>query len=125
MFELTINNQVYPFNLGLGFLREMNKKASQPVDGVPGMKKSIGLRYSVAAVMDGDVEALIDVLNVANKGMDPRLTKAELEAYIEDDDTDIDRLFEDVLDFLKKANATKKETEILLKAVAEAEAGTK
>lgn len=66
--ELTINGQVYQFNFGMGFMREMNKKVSMPVDGVKDAKKNIGLRYAVAGIMDGDVEALEDLLLVANKG---------------------------------------------------------
>ena len=45
--ELTINGQVYQFNFGMGFMREMNKKVSMPVDGVKDAKKNIGLRYAV------------------------------------------------------------------------------
>ena len=52
--ELTINGQVYQFNFGMGFMREMNKKVSMPVDGVKDAKKNIGLRYAVAGIMDGD-----------------------------------------------------------------------
>lgn len=41
--ELTINGQVYQFNFGMGFMREMNKKVTMPVDGVKDAKKNIGL----------------------------------------------------------------------------------
>lgn len=44
MFELTINDAVYQFNFGMGFLRELNKRVSTPVDGLPDVKKNIGLR---------------------------------------------------------------------------------
>lgn len=110
MMELTINSQVYQFNFGMGFLREINKKVSIPVDGMPNVKKNIGLRYSIAQLYDGDVEALIEVLNIANTGQNPRVTKALLDSYIENEDTDIEGTFDAVLSFLKTANATKKET---------------
>ena len=64
--ELTINGQVYQFNFGMGFMREMNKKVTMPVDGVKDAKKNIGLRYA-GRIMDGD-ESLEDLLLVANKG---------------------------------------------------------
>ena len=32
--ELTIKEQVYQFNFGMGFLREMNRKVTVPVDGI-------------------------------------------------------------------------------------------
>ena len=39
MMELTIKGQVYQFNFGMGFLREINKQTNVPVDGAPGVKK--------------------------------------------------------------------------------------
>ena len=115
--ELTINGQVYQFNFGMGFMREMNKKVSMPVDGVKDAKKNIGLRYAVAGIMDGDVEALEDLLLVANKGQNPRVTRDLLDGYIDDENTDIDELTDTVMGFLKSANATKRTTKELLDAV--------
>ena len=117
MFELTINGQVYAFNFGMGFMREVNKKIGVPVDGLPDVRKNMGLQYTVAGIIDGEIEVLVDALEVANKGCTPRVTKALLDSYIDDTNTDIDKLFEDVLDFLKRANATKKTVATLLKAI--------
>lgn len=108
MMELTIDGNVYEFSFGMGFMREINKRVGTPVDGVPDVKKNIGLQYMVASIIDGDVEALVDVLDVANKGKKPRVTKFLLDSYIDDEETDIEALFNEVLDFLGKANATKK-----------------
>jgi hypothetical protein len=108
---------VYEFNFGMGFMREINKKIGVPVDGLPDVKKNMGLQYTVAGIMDGDLEALVDALDVANKGRVPRVTKEILDNYIDDPETDIDKLFAEVLDFLKKANATKKTVETLLEAI--------
>lgn len=113
MFELTINGNVYGFNFGMGFMREMNKRISTPVEGLD-VKKNIGLQYAVAGILDGDVEELVNVLEVANRGQDLRITRQQLDNYIDDENTDIDKLFEDVLDFLKRANATKKVTVSLM-----------
>ena len=120
--ELTINGQVYQFNFGMGFMREMNKKVSMPVDGVKDAKKNIGRRYAVAGIMDGDVEALEDLLLVANKGQNPRATTEILDEYIDDPDTDINQLFEDTMGFLKNANATKKCVQNLEKTIEEEKA---
>lgn len=114
MFELTINEQVYQFNFGMGFLREVNKKVRQPIDGLANVEKNIGLRYTLAGVIDGDLEDLVDVLDAANKGMTPRVTRNLLDSLIDNPETDIDKLFEGVIDFLKSANATKKTVLILL-----------
>lgn len=117
MLELTIDGTVFEFNFGMGFMREINKKVSTPVDGLKDVNKNIGLQYTVASVIDGDVEALVDLLDAANKGHSPRVTRALLDAYIDDESTDIDGLFESVIDFLKSANATKKTVMQLLEAV--------
>ena len=108
MYELTINGKVYPFNFGMGFLREINKKVGVPVDGLPNVKKNIGLRFHVAGLIDADLESLVEVLDSANKGLTPRVQAADLDAHIDDVNTDIDALFNEVLDFLTSANATKK-----------------
>ncbi len=117
MLELTIEGNVYQFNFGMGFLRELNKRVSTPVDNLPDVKKNIGLQYVIAGVIDGDLEDLVDILDCANKGQSPRVTKMLLDAYIDNEDTDIDELFESVIDFLKKTNATKKVTLRLLEEI--------
>lgn len=121
MFELTINGAVYQFKFGMGFMRELNKLVKKPVDGL-NIEQNMGLQYYVAGVIDGDLETLVEVLFTANKTETPRVTKAALDAYIDDEDTDIDKLFEDVLYFLKNSNATKKTTLGLLEELAKAKA---
>lgn len=117
MFELTINNTVYQFNFGMGFLRDLDPTITKPVEGVKGKVQNLGVQYAVAGIIDGDPITLTDVLLRANKGCDPRLTQKELEAHIENEDTDVDALFEEVLGFLKRANVTKKITLNLLETV--------
>ena len=109
-YELTINDNIYQFNFGMGFLREINKKVNQPVDGLKDVKKDIGLGYYVLLLIDRDVEALVDVLLAANKGFDRRVTQSLLDTYIDNPETDIEAIFEGVLDFLRQSNATKKKT---------------
>lgn len=120
MMELTINGQVYQFNFGMGFLREANKTVSMPVEGMNGMKKDVGARYLIAQVLDGEVDSLVDLLDIANKGQNPRVTKALLDSYIDDPETNIDELFEKTKDFLSKANATRKMMEKMQEAIDEA-----
>lgn len=122
MFELEIKGQIYQFCFGMGFLREINKRINQPVDGLKDVKKDVGLGYTVLLLIDRDVEALVDTLFAANKGFDRRVTTALLDSYIDDPNTDIEELFVRVLDFLKSANATKKKTmELVEMAQKEAE----
>ena len=68
-------------------------------------------------LMDGDPEALVNILDVANKGQNPRVTRNLLDGYIDDENTDIDELTDTVMGFLKSANATKRTTKELVDAV--------
>lgn len=117
MFELTINNTVYQFNFGMGFMRELDPTVTKPIEGVKGKVQNMGVQYAVAGIIDGDVATLADVLYRANKGCEPRLTQKDIENHIENPDTDIDMLFDDVLGFLKTANVTKKTTLNMLETV--------
>lgn len=110
MFELTINNTVYQFNFGFGFLRDINK-TYKSVDEKTKQERELGLQYNIASIIDGDVEAIVTILDIANKGCDPRITRQDIEKYIEDENTNIDDLFDTVMDFLSKANCTKKEVQ--------------
>lgn len=108
MYELQINGATYKFNFGMGFMREINKTIAIPVENIKGKTKNIGLQYKVAEMIDGDIDALEDILLVANKEFSPRLERTELDRHIENENTDIDALFDTVLGFLESANATKK-----------------
>lgn len=108
MYELTIKGQVYQFNFGMGFLREINKLYGTPVDGIPDAKKNVGLRFVLAGLFDGDLEDLTKILLTANKGQQPRLSSENLDYYIDNECEDVEALFAEVIDFLKSVNATKK-----------------
>lgn len=114
--ELTINGQVFKFNFGMGFLREINKTAKSHSGDV---EKNVGFRYAVAGIIDRDPETLVDVLYTANSGQDPRVTKPLLDSYIDNENTDIEELFDTVMDFFEKTNATKSLTKKVLEAVEE------
>lgn len=105
-FELIMNGQPYAFCFGMGFLKTINAKATTKV---PNSNYSInrGLQFYMAQVMDKDIEALAEVLMLANAGMTPRLKQKDLYEFLEDEETDIDAVFETVIDFFGKANVTK------------------
>ena len=105
-FEITMNGQPYAFNFGMGFLKSINAKATMKVPNSNYTIKT-GAKFIMAQVIDGDLEALEEVLMIANKGEQPRLTQQILDTYIEEE-ADVDELFDMVIDFFGKANATKK-----------------
>lgn len=117
MLELTIKGNTYSFNFGMGFMRKVNKMVGTPVDGLPDVKKNIGLQYYIAGVIDGDVEALVDILVAGNEGQEPRVTRDLLDYHIDNECSDVDALFDEVLDFLEKTNATKRTVANLMEAI--------
>lgn len=108
MFELTINGVVYQFRFGMGFLREVNKTVVQTAQDNKNAKRNMGLQWVLGGVIDGDLESLVDILLIANKTEENRVTAKLLDYYIEEECTDVNVLFKEVLDFLRNANATKK-----------------
>ena len=108
MFELVIKDVAYPLNFGMGFVRKLDKSVNIPVDGLPGVKKDIGLTYAIMSLMDNDIVMLANVIDIANEGQNPRLTKAAIDAYLEDENTHIEELFDKILGFFKSANCTKR-----------------
>ena len=71
MMELTIDGAVYQFRFGMGFLREANKTAKIPVQGMPGTTKEVGARYLIArVVIDQDVGFRVDLRNARDHGLD-------------------------------------------------------
>lgn len=116
MFELTINGVVYQFKFGIGFVREINKRVVKNVEGTTA-KQELGLQYAVAGLIDEDVVALVDVLELANRTERPRVSRNALDEYMDDESTDISAVCRDVLDFLSRNNASKKTTEAVMQMV--------
>lgn len=115
MKELTIKGQVYQFNFGMGFLKDIDKTVQ--IKSENGKVEDAGLRYAIGGLIDGNPKSICTILYYGNKGQNPRLTEALIEEFIDDPDTDIDDLFEEVMGFLKSSNATKCITEKTQKAV--------
>ena len=109
--ELTINEKVYNFKFGIGFVRHLDGKSSIKQDGI---QFGIGLETLIPNLLTGNTVTLSDCLFVANMTENPRITQDQIDNYIDDEETNIDSLFDDVLEELKKSNAKKKKAEKLL-----------
>lgn len=110
--EIEVNGETYQLVAGFGFLHEVNKRVTVDVPNTKN-KKEVGLKFMVASIMDGDIDALVDCIFCMNADQTPRLKKADIERYLEDVE-DIDKVFEDVINFLSQANACKKEVRSLM-----------
>lgn len=105
MFELYILGTPYQFNFGMGFLRTIDRMHKTRQQGI---EVNIGLVVLMSRVLEGDIESLFTVLDVANKGFDPRLKQETFDKWIETEDTNIDEVFAVVESFFEKSNCTRK-----------------
>lgn len=107
MYDIEINGTSYPVKFGMHFIREINKRVTVAMDTWGGKEENVGLNYYIAKLFDGDLEALQQILFVANKTETPKLNISMLNDWFEDENTDIDAVFKQVTDFLSEANCTK------------------
>ena len=119
MYDIEINGTSYPVKSGMHFISEINKRVTVSMDAWGGKEENVGLNYYIAKLMDGDLEALQQILFVANKTETPKLNISMLNNWFEDENTDIDAIFKQVTDFLSEANCTKKAYRTIKKAVEE------
>lgn len=101
--KIKINNQEIELKFGVRFVRELDK-----IKGISqnGISFGMALNSTIPALTTYDPSALADVLYCACYKADARPSMDNIEDYI-DDAKDIDKLFDDVINELKKSNATK------------------
>ncbi len=101
--ELEMNGTVYAFKAGFAFIREVDPLHKQKRNGI---EENVGLNVLLGGLLDKNADDLLTALIAMNKGQEQRVTKKELEEYIEEHD-DIESLYGQVIDFLSNANCTK------------------
>ncbi|MGC6767240.1 tail assembly chaperone [Enterococcus sp. LJL51] len=99
--ELSLNEKTAEFRFGYGFLKEINKRYSIERNG---MQLKLGVGAVLSNLLLSDVDTLFEVLLIANMTENPRITVKELEEYVEVNG--VQKLFEDVLEELKKSEFT-------------------
>ncbi|CAK8054116.1 tail assembly chaperone [Eupransor demetentiae] len=105
-FTLTINGTEHQFKFGMRFIRELDKTKEVDANGV---KFGVGVEMGINRLVSmNDPEALEDILISANAAADEKLTVEEMDAYLEDDNTNIDELTEKVIDALLNSKFTSK-----------------
>lgn len=122
--ELIINDKPYSFRFGVGFLKDIQGRYKE-TGGNLTVQIPAGFKYQLAGMLDGDVTALADILLTANKTEKNRISPSALYDYIESEDTDIDALTAEVVDFLSKANACKNLTNQVMTELEKARAEAK
>lgn len=103
--ELEINGKTYEFNFGMAFVRDIDKRKTRTTGGID---QDIGLAYYMAMVVsERNLDALFTVLKTANKGFTPRLEQNAFDAWVDDEDTDIEAVFNEVEGFFARSNCCK------------------
>ena len=117
---VNIKNKEYQLSFGIAFIRALDAKYFTP--GVGGAKFGLGVEVSVPKLLTGDVVALADMIYEATASEKNRPTQKDVDSYI-DGVEDVEALFDEVIEELKKSNATKKKTTALLESLNETKTG--
>ena len=117
MYTREIDGKIRNFKFGIGFVRDIDK--TKMTKGDDGEQHKMGLTYAIAGLIDQDFEKLIDCLMYGNKygGDTETLSRAQIEAWLDADETTLERECNDLLDFFENANFTKKKTQELKEAM--------
>lgn len=119
---LKINGTEYEAKFGIGFVRELDKKYN--VSFIAGQRMGYGLEAVIPLVLAGSAVALSELLYAGTCTCPVRPTEKEVDDFI-DDLENYDKFVEQVIDGLKKQNATKKKVAELEENYKKAEAEKK
>lgn len=107
--KLVIKGKEYSFKFGFGFIQEMNRRYSVTENG---LTLKMGLDTILANFFNEDVETLVEMLKVANLTEKPKISQDDLASLVEE--VGAEKLFDEVLEELKKSEFTKKKTNKML-----------
>ena len=102
---ININGKEYEIRFGIGFVRSLDKKYF--TKGVAGTEFGVGLETRIPMLLAGDAVVLSELLYEGTCHLKSRPSTKDVDEYIDSVD-DIDAFFDDVLEELKKQNATRK-----------------
>ncbi|CAK1236121.1 tail assembly chaperone [Fructobacillus fructosus] len=104
--EYTVNGKTEEFAFDMKFIREMDRmhKISRF-----GMDMAVGLQTSLNAFLNMDsLTALSDILLGANHAAGGKLKTSDIDAFFEDENTDLDAVWEEVAKTLEEGKFTKR-----------------
>ena len=123
MMTLDINGKECELNFGIGFIRDLDKMYF--VQSKSGMKFGNGLEIKIPLLLVGEVVTLAEFIHMGTARMDKRRpSMQEIDEFI-DRAEDIDAVFSEVIDELKKSNACKRKLQEMEKELKEVEKGLK
>lgn len=102
---LAINGIDYRVKFGVGFIRELDKKYyTENKTGT--VKYGLGIETQVPLLLTNDIVTLAEFLYLGTCAEEKRPTQKEIDDYI-DNAEDIEALFAEVIEELRKSNATR------------------
>lgn len=100
--QFEIDDKTYDIAFGIGFLEELNRTHQIQKEG---LSFGIGLDATIGLILNSDTTMLATYLYCGGAGQSPRISKENCNRIIEKAPS-IEDLFEQVVDQLKKSNAT-------------------
>ena len=100
--EITIEGKKYQLNFGVGFVRDLDEKYG--MSNQAGFSLGMALTKALPALNAYDPAVLSEVIQCA---AEPSVSLAKVDGLIDAPETDIEKLFTDVLKELSEANAVK------------------
>ena len=107
--QIKVNNKDVNLNFGVRFIRELDRKNGMTLD-IKGVEQNFGmaLTKAVPALRSYDVAVLADLLYCAAWDNRERPSQSDIDAYLDDEKTNIDKLIDDITKELKSSNAAQK-----------------
>lgn len=102
--QIKIGEKEYELNFGVKFVRLLDQTHGLSVNG---MQFGQGLTKMLYGLQAYDPACLADVIYAATWANKKRPTLVQIEAMIEDPETDIEKLFDNVIAEMNKSNAIK------------------
>lgn len=100
--EITIKGKKYQLNFGVGFVRSLDKHYG--LENNSGFSLGMALTKSIPSLYAYDPAVLSEIIQCA---AEPSVSLSDVDEYIDDPKTDIEKLFADVIKSLNEANAVK------------------
>lgn len=114
---LSVNSKDYSFRFGVGFIRRMDERYQMKENGV---SFGASMETRVPMLLAKDTAALAEILFIANQTETPRLSQNDVDDFIDNADN-IEAVFDEVIDELKKSNATKLKMKSLIETLKQAQ----
>lgn len=113
--KIKINDKEFELNFGVKFVRTLDEAMpiKMSVRGAGEQSFGMALTKVVPALKVYDTAILSDVIYCATWANSPRPSRDDIDAYIDNPETDIEKLFKDVIDTMKKSNSVKLATKNL------------